>query len=83
MTGIAETQKSKVVALKEDSITDSVHKLLEEYAGEDVDTVLIAWRRCNKDSSKTLHVNYYGWPSDAFGLLEFLKDKIRDDMWER
>jgi len=72
-----------VEAIYQDSITDSVHKLLQQYADDDVDTILVAWRRKNEDGSKTIHTNYHGWPSDAFGLLEFLKEIIRAEMWER
>lgn len=71
-----------VVALREDSISDPLHRLLKEYGDEDVDTILIAWRRKNKDGSKFITTDFYGWPSDAFGLLEFLKDRIRDVMWD-
>ena len=76
------TVSKKVVALREDSITDIVHKLLQEYADDEVDTILVAWRRKNENGGKTVTTDFYGWPSDAFGLLEFLKDRIRDVMWD-
>lgn len=78
---ISTTLGKNIEALRENSITDSVHKLMQEYADDDVETILVAWRRRNKDGSVTIHQNYHGWPSDAFGLLEFLKDNIRSDMW--
>jgi len=65
-----------------DSITDIIHRLLQEYGDKEVDTILVAWRRANKDGSKSITTEFYGWPSDAFGLLEFLKDRIRSVMWE-